>query len=93
MTQTTARLEVLEVKEIVKIETTLKIIESSMLKHLLKKMNKGEQFDQWDMNKLKLIIDSNEKLYRMKHGETKTIRTVDFKDVLDLYNRKTKDIK
>ena len=82
-----------EAKEILKIETTLKMVEQSMLKHLLKKMKKEVQFDTEDMAKLKLIIDSNEKLYKMKHGETKTIKTIDFKDVLDMYNKKVENAK
>ena len=77
-----------ELKEILEIEEILSVVKGSMIKHIYNKLLKGEQLDVEEMQKLKFMVDSNEKLHKMKHGEKKEIRTVDFKDVMNLYHIK-----
>ena len=43
------------------------------------------------MNKLKLIIDTNEKLHKMKHGEKKQVVTASVKDIMHLFNKKMEE--
>jgi|TARA_R100001530_G_scaffold2717_1_gene4347 hypothetical protein len=78
-------------KEIYNMERIMDMIELNMEPHLIKKLKDKKQFDPEDMNKLKLIIDTNEKLHKMKHGEKKQVVTASVKDIMHLFNKKMEE--
>ena len=74
-----------EIKEILEIEAILEIVKNEMMSTVLKKSLEKKQLNQEEMQKLKFLVDNNARLYTIKHGTTQTIRTIDFKDVMDSF--------
>jgi len=79
--------------EILKIDKTLEMLHSSEIKSISKKLENQETLTNEEWGKMKILMEFWERLHKLKYGEKKTIQTVDFKDVLRLYNQKTKNQK
>ena len=84
-----------DMNELIELENTFNVVKQSLIKTIYNKLSKEQKLSPDDMYKLKFLVDTGEKLYKLKYGTklTKEVRTVDYKDVMHWFDKKMKEEK